>query len=354
MADVALEGAGFWLPAEFFEDDDVDDVHQNQERLAKPNLGSDFCFPTEFPYDFQTQNRQHVEKAAWVMSTSPQSTLGNWSGGSTGGSSIGSPNGAPPPSTPLSGKTEDAVVDLICKAVGQVAKLKLNSGDGLRTARNLGLVYPPRSPAHIQYSSTRTPSPSIFQPTRAPAPPLTAKQENPGGGMWYGPQQQVYDYRGGKAVGRADQAAWPVKQNPTRDIGSGNRKFLLGGPGCGGGAASKRECAGTGVFLPRAYGSSSCNAYSSECHRKPVYPTSLLQERNVDPLFKNFENMKADLVQSLPRPQPEITRFNGGFVSDYDLLVARRNSIMLQYQKSLVLSEKWATGWENYLFQEWN
>lgn len=333
------------MPAEFFADDDI-----GQEKLGKPDTGSDFCFPTEFPYDFQDENREHVEKAAWVMSTSPQSTLGNWSGGSTGGSSIGSPNSAPPPSAQLAGKN-DAVFDLICKAAGHVEKMKLNSGDVLRPAGNLGLFGPPRSPSQV-HSSTRTLSPSIFQPTRAP--PLTAKRENPGCRMWYGSQQQGYDYRSGKAVGRVDQPAWPVKQNPTRNIGTGNSAFSLGGPV--GGAASKRECAGTGVFFPRVYGSSnssSCNAYSSESHRKPaVYPTSLLQERNVDPLFKNFENMKAVLVRSLPRPQPE-TRFNGGFVSDYDLLMARRNSIMLQYRESL-LSDKWATGREIRLPQEWN
>ncbi|XP_073037362.1 uncharacterized protein [Primulina eburnea] len=343
MADVVPEGAGFWLPAEFFADDDI-----GQENLVKHDLGSDFCFPTEFPYDFQAENLEHVE-AAWVMSTSPQSTLGNWSGGSTGGSSIGSPNSAPLPSAQVAGKN-DAVVDLICKAAGQVAKLKLNSGDVVRPAGNLGLFGPPRSPDQV-HSSNRTLSPSIFQPTRAP--PITAKRENPVCGMWYGPQQQMYDYMSGKAVGRMDQAAWPVKQNPTRNIGTGNRAFLLGGPG--GGVAAKRECAGTGVFLPRVYGSSnasSCNAYSSESQRKPVYPTSFLQESNVDPLFKNFENMKAALVQSLPRSQPE-TRFNGGFMSDYDLLMARRNSIMLQYRKSL-LSEKWAMGRENRLPQEWN
>ncbi|KZV49684.1 hypothetical protein F511_24598 [Dorcoceras hygrometricum] len=359
MADVALEGAGFWLPAEFFADDDVD-VLKDQEMLEKPETGSDFCFPTEFPYDLHSGNREHVEKAAsWVMSTSPQSTLANWSG-------IGSPKSAPPPSAPVEGGNH-AVVDIICKAAGQVAKLKLTSGDGLRPERDLGLVGPPRGPDQI-YSSTRNLSPTVFQHTRAP-PPLTVKQENPGGGMWYGPQKQVHDYRSGKAVGRVlDQAAWPVKQNSAQTIGSGNRVFLIGG----GVAAAKRECTGTGVFLPRVYGSSkenSCNAFSTESHRKPVYPTSLLQERNVNPLLENFENMKATLVQSLPRHQPE-THFRGGFVSDYgiislayashhkmfaclcresfraDLLMARRNLIM-QYQKSL-LSEKWAIGRESY------
>lgn len=51
--------------------------------------------------------------------------------------------------------------------------------------------------------------------------------------MWYGEAPMV---------ARMGQDAWPVQQN------SAARAAVYGG-----GAAVKRECAGTGVFLPRRY-----------------------------------------------------------------------------------------------------
>lgn len=76
-----------------------------------------------------------------VLSTSPQSTLtqvGSWSGRSTVSSS-GSPNGpsqvSSPPTTPLSSKND--AWDLIYQAAGQVARLKVNGGDGPTTAPGL-------------------------------------------------------------------------------------------------------------------------------------------------------------------------------------------------------------------------
>lgn len=84
-----------------------------------------------------------------MLSGSPQSTLvqvGSWSGRSTI-SSNGSPNGpsqvSSPPTTPL-GVNNDPW-DLIYQAAGQVARLKINGGDGDGRTRNPGLLVPPRS-----------------------------------------------------------------------------------------------------------------------------------------------------------------------------------------------------------------
>lgn len=48
MADI--EGARFWLPSEF-----LDDFLVEKENIDKNNFtesdSSEFCFPTEFPYD---------------------------------------------------------------------------------------------------------------------------------------------------------------------------------------------------------------------------------------------------------------------------------------------------------------
>lgn len=167
MAETA-EAAGFWLPSEFF-----DDFQVEKENLDKNNTtesDSEFCFPTEFPYDFGTKSDELLEvyknffsfnflffcsiffngspfsQKRWLMSTSPQSTLSHmssWNGRSAGGSTNGSPNGFPsPPTTPKN----DAVGDLIYLAAGQVARLKLHGGGvNAGPTKPKGLVAPPRS-----------------------------------------------------------------------------------------------------------------------------------------------------------------------------------------------------------------
>ncbi|KAL0321897.1 UNVERIFIED_CONTAM: hypothetical protein Scaly_2486100 [Sesamum calycinum] len=112
---MASEEAGFWLPSEFLTDDDFLMGKENFNKSNNTGSDSEFCFPTEFPYGFETEGRERLEKL-WVMSTSPQSTLahfGSWAARSAGGSSNGSPNGVPsPPATPLASEY-DAIGDLI-------------------------------------------------------------------------------------------------------------------------------------------------------------------------------------------------------------------------------------------------
>ncbi|KAK6156171.1 hypothetical protein DH2020_010419 [Rehmannia glutinosa] len=255
----SVEGEGFWLPAEFLTDDDFLMDKENFEKSNKTGSESEFFFPTVFPYDFETDGDKTHE--LWVMSTSPQSTLahfGSCTGRSAGGSSNGSPNGVPsPPTTPL-GAEYDAVGDLIYRAAGQVARLKLNRGDGLGPGPTMdkGLLGPPKTLAQF-YPENKTPNLSVF--------PHTHKQQNKGCGVWYS-QQKMYQNRGGRTRGETGQAAWTLQQNPTRE-----RAMLLGGSG-GGGAAAKRACAGTGVFLPRRYGNhNDSNNYSSNSHKKPDF-----------------------------------------------------------------------------------
>ena len=72
-------------------------------------------------------------------------------------------------------------------------------------------------------------------------------------------QQQQIQSRARNIVGGArplglPQSSWPPlqgqsQQQPKHNSGSGMRAVFLGGSG-----SVKRECAGTGVFLPRRYG----------------------------------------------------------------------------------------------------
>ncbi|KAI3458627.1 hypothetical protein Pfo_015290 [Paulownia fortunei] len=348
----SVEGAGFWLPTEFLTDDDFLMDKENFNKSNNTESGSEFCFPTEFPYDFETEGNQRLEKL-WVMSTSPQSTLaylGSWTARSAGGSSNGSPNGVPsPPATPLGAKY-DAVGDLIYRAAGQVAKLKLNRGDGLGPGptKDKGLLGPPRSVA-LFYPEAKNPNPSVFPNTH-----FQQKQQNESCGVWYS-QQKVYENRGGRTVGGMGQAAWTLQQNPTR-----GRAVLLGGSGGGGGggATAKRACAGTGVFLPRRYGNNNdSNGYSSDSRKKPGCPTALFPRRAaVHAHTKNFNNLNG-FAQPQPQSQP---RFNAGFIPDYSMypLMVRRHEVLLQQRRSLLTSlaerSSMMTSRDLFLPQEWN
>ncbi|XP_057789059.1 uncharacterized protein LOC131005951 [Salvia miltiorrhiza] len=329
------EGAGFWLPSEF-----LDDFLVDKENLNLTESDSEFRFPNEFPYDFGTKSDELLEfsQKRWVMSTSPQSTLSrmsSWTGRSAGGSTNGSPNGFPsPPTTPKN----DAVGDLIYLAAGQVAKLKLAAGP----TKHKGLVGPPRAPDHL-YPAAKTPDPSLVHSIYLQQ--QMAKQQKQGCEMW----PQMYQMRTG-------QDAWPVQPNPARVPGPGGRAAVYGG---GGGAAVKRGCAGTGVFLPRRYGNNNnininnnniiinnnngCNAYASDSRKKPAgYSAASIPNRNVHALNKNFDTMNG-FAQSQPHYQPK-------FIPEYDLLVARRNALVLQHR---LLEGSSPMNRGAYLPQEW-
>ncbi|KAK6135858.1 hypothetical protein DH2020_030405 [Rehmannia glutinosa] len=218
----SVEGEGFWLPAEFLTDDDFLMDKDNFEKSNKTGSESEFFFPTVFPHDFETDGDKTHE--LWVMSTSPQSTLahlGSWTGRSAGGSSNGSPNGVPsPPTTPL-GAEYDAVGDLIYRAAGQVARLKLNRGDGL-------------------------------------------KQQNEGCGVWYSQQRCTKTGVEGQGEKRVKLHGPSSKTRPVRgrcywvDLAAVVRR--------------RKGRAGTGVFLPRRYGNhNDSNNYSSNSHKKPDF-----------------------------------------------------------------------------------
>lgn len=83
------------------------------------------------------------------------------------------------------------------------------------------------------------------------------------------PQKQSSDMWPQMYQMRMGQDAWPVHPNSTRIVGSRGRAAALAV--AGGGAAAKRGCAGTGVFLPRRYANNNndCNAaYASDSRRK--------------------------------------------------------------------------------------
>uniref|UniRef100_A0A5B7B5T2 TIP41-like protein n=1 Tax=Davidia involucrata TaxID=16924 RepID=A0A5B7B5T2_DAVIN len=320
-------------------------------------------------------NPQKIEKT-WVLSGSPQSTLsvvGSWSGRSAV-SSNGSPNGpsqvSSPPTTPLSSNND--AWDLIYAAAGEVSRLKMN-GEGPPKGR---LLCPPRSltPVHpsppvknpnngfytnqcLSHNLSKT---SHFQHARhnqvlkpqcsavwgRPAKEGLFSQQNQ-----FQQQQQMAQNRGGGGFvetlesGRCGrplglpQSAWPSLQvqhqhHQNQQSGSGTRAVFLGGSGV------KRECAGTGVFLPRRYSN------HSDSRKKPAagYSTALLQARVVQALNKNFDDMT---VHTHPH-----SRFNAAFTPDYDALTASRNALLAEQRRSL-RPEGGAVNHEIRLPKEW-
>ncbi|XP_059666343.1 uncharacterized protein LOC132312105 isoform X3 [Cornus florida] len=327
-----------------------------------------------------TSRPQNIE--TWVLSGSPQSTLsgiGSWS-------SNGSPNGpsqvSSPPTTPLS--PNDDAWSLINAAAGQVARLKITGGEG--PPRSRGLLGAPRSHNPVY------PSPPVKYPTtgfftnqslshnlsQSHTPHFQVRQEQ---GLkqqvcsiWGGPAKEGFcceqnqfqkqqmcqnrAVRGGGVGGCGDggggrplglpQSAWPPLQVQHQNQhyqnqqhshgGSGMRAVFLGGGGSGG---VKRECAGTGVFLPRRYGN------PSDSRKKPAgCSTALLPARVVHALNKNLEDMasRSQQHQFLPR-------YNASLTSDYDGLMARRNALLAQQKRSL--RSEGAINHEIRLPQEW-
>ncbi|KAL8552052.1 hypothetical protein ACS0TY_000931 [Phlomoides rotata] len=314
MAGRGFEGEGFWLPSEFLTDDDFLMDKENFNKSNKTESDSEFRFPTEFPYDSETQSDKLLQKF-WMMAGSPQSTLAHHLR-RAGGSSNGSPNGFLSPPTTPSGAKYDAVGDLIYLAAGEVAKLRMNRGYAEKT-----LSVPPRS--HPQfYPEAKIRSTSAYLNT-----PFHQKQQNEGCGMLNN-RQPMYQNRGGTgtAVEGMNQVAWALQQNPTR-----GRSVLFGGSGGGGNggrAAAKRTCAGTGVFLPRRYeNASNKSAQSSDSQRKPG-------RAPVHVHTKSFANVNG-FTESGPQPQP---RINLAFVPDYQSLMARRQILALQQRRNLLAS----------------
>ncbi|KAL9163901.1 hypothetical protein ABFS82_06G071800 [Erythranthe guttata] len=318
----SVEGEGFWLPAEFLTDDDFLPGKENLNKSFNTESLSELRFPTEFPYDFESERKQIPEKL-WLMSTSPQSTLtrmGSWTARSAGGSSNVSPNSSTPaPKTQFAAKKYDVVGDLVYHAAGQVMKLKLNHGDvlgGLQPTR-----VPPRSRPQF-YPDSENPSPPVF-------PHRNFQQQNECCGEWYS-QQRVYQNRGVRNLSGAGQTAWTIQQNPTRV----RAISFVGGGGGGGGAAARRGSAGTGVFLPRRYGNNNNNnnndSSSSDSHMTTGCST---------PLFHGRPSANSFAQSRVQQPQPRIA---GGFIPNYSMFIdqsmVRRQAIVLQERQRLLNS----------------
>ncbi|KAF7816375.1 TIP41-like protein [Senna tora] len=281
------------------------------------------------------------------MARSPQSILsgiGSWSGRSAV-SGDGSPNGPSqvpsPPTTPF--PSENDAWDVIYAAAGQVARLKMNGEASSKyDLNNRGLLGPPRA-------ATPLTAASLYSNQNLPQVPKEEVMKQQYGSVWgrqakanwLGHQQQQQIQKSGyQSVKCASgvclpQSSWPPlhqnRQGLVQPNVSASRAVFNGGSGV------KRGCAGTGVFLPRQYGN------PPESRKKQSCPPVQLPAKVVHALNLNLDDLNAN---------GEV-HFSGGFVADYDALIARRNAPRVMHQRLSVRPEDAVLNHELRLPQEW-
>ncbi|KAM7464012.1 hypothetical protein LguiA_032133 [Lonicera macranthoides] len=349
------------------ESDEEEYIAELARRMARSTVNEDLWkADSSFGYD---------TKKARMMSSSPQSTLcGGVSGcGCKHGSSRGSPNCLSPPSVAAGAKPNAAAWDLLYAAAGEIARMRMAEEVAVYN-QGRGLLGPPRKPSPISvplknpnpnFNPNLNPNFGVHHPQSLSYHQLQAQQFQQLKQQQMMKQQSAVAWGQSKAVGLAQYqqsqtnqmvhnrarnsavspgvgpvglapCAWPTlqqsQQSPQQQPGSGMRAVFLGN------GASKRECAGTGVFLPRRVGT------PTETRKKPGCSTVLLPDRVVQALNLNLEAMEAP-----PNLQP---RCNGSFNAEYDAALKYRNNVLMAQQRRGVRPQP-AMSNELRLPQEW-
>lgn len=310
--------AGFWLPDEFLDDDFFADEKAAAAAAAAARSDSD----EEEPLAGLSRRMAGLDcddtianNKGEVVAGSPQSTLCGLHASGEDSPTGGASQVSSPPSSPLDKQPADAW-DLLHEAAGQVARL------------------PPTTSIPVPKPISVAPPPPAAKPS---APLLPAPKPAAGSNYQYTShaqrqaqiarfhllkQQQVMKHQqlamamawGGGAdyspLG-LNPSAWPPLQKqaqnqpapPPASTNAGMRAVFLTPPG------AKRECAGTGVFIPRQAGA------PAEPRKKQGCSSVLLPARVVQALNLNVEDLGA-------RPC-----YPGGFVVDHEALVSRSNAM---------------------------
>ncbi|KAG2592963.1 hypothetical protein PVAP13_5NG609338 [Panicum virgatum] len=318
-------GAEFWLPDEFLDDDffseeekaavaarSESDEEEGLGGLSRrvagllvgnaKGAGGDYSSPAK----------------AEVMAGSPQSILCGLAA-----SGEESPNGvasqvSSAPSSPLEQQPADPW-DVLHQAAGQVARLRSDSIPVPKTAaahHGHAVVVPAKQPA-APAPAPKAAGADYYQPNnlleqrRKVAQMLKHQREQElaaaaaaaWGARICGPKRTTGYCTAPPAL---NPSAWPPLQKPQQPPASaaGMRALFLAPRG------AKRECAGTGVFIPRQAGA------LAEPKKKPACSTVLLPARVVQALNLNVADLGARPI------------YPGGFALDHDALVSRSNALV--------------------------
>ncbi|XP_037494619.1 uncharacterized protein LOC105646895 isoform X2 [Jatropha curcas] len=332
-------------------------MDNSKENGFDAEFDSSLSFPAEFPYEFasfgsssdvgssETESSDEDDFLAglarrltqqiggepikkWVMAGSPESTLsgiGCWSA-----SSNGSPNGElSPPTTPFAAKNDSW--ELIYEAAGRIDRLKMsNEGDKNCNYQGRGLLGYAAGKIQITgFSSSKSSGHTV--------PHLNQYQNQVRQNqVVMNPQLQAQPWQGHQIRSRVHplglpQSAWPSLQVQSNQHQNQHHQQSHHSSSCKktpflGGFSAKRECTGTGVFLPRRY------ANSSDCNKK--------SGKVVQAQKSNLEHMN---IQN--------HALNSGFASHHDAMMARRNALMSKQKRNL--SHESVLNHEIVLPQEW-
>lgn len=402
MAD-NLDDGEFWLPPQILVDDDFAMEKNSCFGKAKNDDADPFqnVFPSEYPFgnvftgvpsnfsspvesvvgssetesdeeehmaeltrrmahstlDFDLDFASNLKKSkATFVSGSPQSTLcafGSECGCRKGSSSHGSPNSASQASSPR------ATWDLLRAAAWEVERMKMNE-DGY-DFNHRGLLGPPSgkpSPVILPVKSSN-PDVGFYNQSSLSHQQLQIAQfqmlrqqqmAKAASGSGFNQQRQIKQtvsnrgvrsseaLVGGRNAGRhvgLSSSVWPPLQAKQRQIGSGMRAVFLEN------LNGKRECAGTGVFLPRRVDN------PAESRRKPACSTVLVPARVIQAL-----NLKFEEIGSQPQYQP---RVNGCYPMHSDGRVSYvRNDHNLSQQSRYLRPQQRPVNNEIRLPPEWS
>nr|GMD36392.1 uncharacterized protein LOC109150907 isoform X1 [Ipomoea batatas] len=364
--DLDLDDGEFWLPPQFLADDDlkkgrfpsspVESVNETESdedefisgltrKMAHSTLEDDSAF-------------EYNCGKAWRLSGSPQSTLCGVLGGGTQISSRGSTNcssraSSPPLPAEQPGKGDGGAWDLLFAAAGDVARMKMMEESARLYSNQNGIWAPPRN-----VSPVGGPTPKSSQNSHQFQFPQHSNYQELHMAQFQRMKQHEMGMQGRNGmVGlipylnsnhpQPNMSAWPTLQQSLQQPcrGSGMRAVFIGNPG-----GAKRECAGTGVFLPRTVGT------PAEPRKKPVCSTVLLPEKVVHALNLNFEAQGHQPQLLQPRYTGRYTHHHGiYFVSDGAGLKNQRNNgrVQAQQRRNLRPSPVCSVSQELRLPQEW-
>lgn len=399
----SLDDGEFWLPPKFLNDDDLfleEKCGGNDVKNGRHGVG---LYPFEFPLGFgpfgvtsdlgspveslvgssETESDEeeyiagltHQMKRStledgfgldnshvWGSSGSPQSTLcAVGSGcGCKQSSSRGSPNGHYQASHP------QLTLDLLYAAAGEVSKMRMNE-EAYGFINSRGPLAPPRKPSPVSVPlKNRETDAEVYQQLQASQFLHLRRQQlieqmnsaarvGQTKGSVRHPQPQMPQNRGrnneffngrncrSATAGLASQPTWaapPRKHtiNPPPN-GSGMRAVFLGAPG------GKRECAGTGVFLPRQAGGT-----ISDTRKKPACSTVLVPARVMQALNLNLDDMYVQRIQPLQLQSRYPSVLNAG---KNDVSVRIRSETLVSQQKPNLRAAVPAVNHDIGLPQEW-
>lgn len=395
MAD-NLDDGEFWLPPQFLADDDV--VSTPFDAKFPALRDDAVFFPSEFPYggvrsselgspvdstvggSSETESDEEeqlvaeltrrmarpsllpeVKSVGRFVSGSPQSTLCAFGSGCGCGksSSQGSPNGV------CKFSSAKTTWDLLHAAAGEVERMRLSQESYAFNNQNELLMLPQRKPSPVTTLPSKNSDVGYYtQPSLSHHQQLQiaqfqmlrqqqlAKQQN---SVWNVQKQcgGVYPQRqsnqvaltrvrsndvnvngvGGRNVRPLglSASAWPPLQHAkqqNQQYNNGMRAVILGNP------SGRRECAGTGVFLPR-------RVDNPEPRKKPACSTVLVPTRVAQALNLNLDD----------QPQ-HLQRFNSNIENGAAALSRVRSNYILSNQKRNLKTQP-AVYHEIRLPQEW-